>query len=278
MFVVVAAFSFQAFGSEMSASSLKRGLVPKRIRSVRTLLEDSSLARRIKESGNEEAEAVRQEAIELFDKAVEAHETGDDQKSMVFLVEAQKTLFRGVKLLGGGDSSEKKKRRDFEHRLKSVRALLEAQKRVKGEGEGDEISELIKEARARYEAGEIDKGREILDKAYEISTSTLKSARKGKTKVRSIKFDNKKDEYEFVKKFNDDYINLAEKFLKEYLKDAEVSKKAERMRNFFLKGKQLRAKADEMAAAEDYDGAIKTMDASTREIKSAIRLAGFRIF
>lgn len=283
--VLTLVMSFHAFG-EGKGSSPKERRIAQRINSVRTLIERSSLASRIIESGSQEAESLRQEALHLHSDAKKAHEAGDDAKAGALLVEAQKKLYQGVKALGAGKDDKVKKKKDFEHRLKSVRALVEAQKRVTEESEkpssekrvADEVSELIKEAMELYDAGDVDKGREALDKAYDLATSSLKGMRAGMTKVRDLKFETKEEEYEFVKRFSDDYVSLANQFIGDYLKDTEGNEKAQRMKKHFEEGMRLRVEAEKKAAEGDFEGGIETLEDSIKEIKRAIRIAGFMIF
>lgn len=273
--------------AEERGAEFKAGRIEKRLQSVKALVETSSLALRIRSSGSVEAENVRLEAEALLEEAEQAAARGDDAEAGRLLIEAQKKVFQAASLLGGGEDG-RKKRRDFEHRLKSVKALLEANRRVGGEIEetgekekrsqlAEKVASLLEEAMALYDAGDMDKGREKLDEAYAAATGSLRQMRHGMTRVRDLKFETKGEEFEFVKRYNDDYLSLADKFVSDYLKKAEDPARAEKMKKYFKRGRELRAEADKLASDGDFEKGIEALEQSTRQIKQAIRAAGFMI-
>ncbi|MGK7346476.1 MAG: hypothetical protein ACNS63_11795 [Candidatus Nitrospinota bacterium M3_3B_026] len=275
-------------GAQGRGAEFKAGRIDRRLQSVTTLVETSSLALRIRSSGSVEAENVRLEAEAVLEQAEQAAARGDDDEAGRLLIEAQKKVYQAASLLGGGPGAGEKKRRDFKHRLKSVKALLEANRRVGGEIEdtgekerrrelAERVASLLEEAMALYDAGEVGKGREKLDEAYATATSSLRKMRHGMTRVRDLKFETKEEEFEFVKRYNDDYLNLADKFVSDYLKKTEDTARAERMKKYFKRGKELRVEADGLASAGDFEKGIEALEQSTRQIKQAIRATGFMI-
>ena len=103
-----------------------------RLESIGKLIENSSAARQIEASQNTQAIAKRKEARELYAQAQEAYRKGDAQGATKLLDRAAKTMFEAVRLTEQGVVKEKQ-RADYQSRLESVQALLDAYQRISAE-------------------------------------------------------------------------------------------------------------------------------------------------
>ena len=98
-----------------------------RVAMVRTLLFESSAARRIEASENEAAQQKRAQAIELFEAA---REPGDVVEREAKLKEAVSLLYQASAAAPPSRSAEEKGRNDFARKRESLVALLEAHERI----------------------------------------------------------------------------------------------------------------------------------------------------
>lgn len=255
----------------------------RRLGSVSTLIETSSGARQIEASGNAQAQAERAKARELRQQADEAYKKGDYPTATRLLDTAAKSMFDGVRLAAPEQLMGEKKQRDFDNRMESVKALLTAQKRIsaekklgaKGADTTGKIEAQIKEAQTLAAAGKLDEGRAVLDKVYVVTKASIESMRDGDTLVRSLNFANKEEEYHYEVDRNDTHQMLVKVLLEE--KRASNPNLETMVKKYVDQAASLRGNAEGLAAKKDYDGAIKVMEDSTRELVRAIRGAGVYI-
>ncbi len=257
--------------------------IERRLKSIKALLNTSSLAKHIKAGKSKEAKELRIKALEHHKKAIAAFEEGDYDLAASLLIKAQKIMFKAVRATDFSKSSNKKKRREFDHRLKTLRALIEAHKRVsaeKGLNRADilaEVNKALDEANALVGAGKIDKGRKELDIAYDLVTVSIRSMRDGDRKARLLIFETIKDEYIFVRRYNDDYIKLVADFIEELKNNSGSPKLISRIIGYQKKAIKLRKEAQSQADSGMYEKAIKVVEESTREFKKVLRALGFPI-
>lgn len=254
----------------------------RRLQSVETLIEKSSAAKQIEASPNPDAVARRDKARALRRQAVEAFEAQDYGKSTSLLDEAAKTLFEGVRLAAPEQVTAEKKRRDFDSRMESVKALLSAQKRISAEKRSgtketeisNRIEALIREAAALAAANKLDQGRVVLDRAYAMTNISVEGLREGDTLVRSLNFATKEEEYRYEIDRNDAHKGLVKALIEEKLGASGISAMTQK---FLDQAANLRAMAEAQAKKGDYEGGIKMLEDSTRELVRAIRSAGIFI-
>ena len=177
-----------------------------RLQSVKKLIEESSAAKKIEASGNPEAEKVRQQARDLYQQALEAGKAGNEDEVKRLLGEASRTMFQAVRLVETDKSVVDKHKRDYDDRLASVTALLEAHDRImqeKGSAVDDkgELHRLVEaklsEADALKEQGKYLEARAVLDQAYAAAKVGIEQLRGGDTLVRSLNFASKEEEYQW---------------------------------------------------------------------------------
>ncbi|MDQ1315269.1 MAG: hypothetical protein QG662_1378 [Pseudomonadota bacterium] len=178
-------------------------------------------------------------------------------------------------------SGEKsKQRQDFDNRMASVEALLMAQRRIveekkggaKEKEAGDRIEALMRESAALAEAGKLDQGRVVLDRAYVMVKKDIQGLRGGETLVRTLNFASKEEEYRYEIDRNDTHTMLIDLLLKE--KRQSVAGLDEMVSNRIKQAMLLRAMAEAFAAQGDFESGIKKLEESTHEIVHAIRAAG----
>lgn len=250
-----------------------------RLNSVGTLIEQSSAARQIEVSGIPDAVAGRSQARELYRRAEEAYRAEDYPQAVRLLNEASKKMFEAVRLAKPEEVLTEKKQRDYAARLDSVKALLDALKRIateKGANQTEvvgKIENLVRQA-GKVAGGDPGHGRMLLDQAYALAKLAIESLRGGDTLVRSLNFATKEEEYLYELDRNETHRMLIKVFVVEKTAAGGADP---RLKSFVDKAEELRRSAEELAAKKEFEGAIKALEDSTQELQRAIRNAGIYI-
>lgn len=257
-----------------------RDQLERKLTSTSTLIESSTAAKQIESSGNSGAAQKRAEARQLHGKAGEALRGGDLEGSSKLLDQASRSFIEAVRLAAGDQVSADKKRADYQARLDSTRALLDAQKRIAAEkntpraGETTrQVEAMIAEADRHAQAGRLADAQRTVDQAYLTIKAAIGTLRGGETVVRSLNFATPADEYHYEIDRNDTHRMLVTMLLKDKrggTMDAMVDQAV-------ATATQLRARAEAEAARRDHSSAIRTLEESTRELVKAIRAAGVYI-
>jgi tetratricopeptide (TPR) repeat protein len=264
-----------------AALAQDRAQVERRLQSVGTLIETSSAARQIDASADPQALEKRSEARALHRRAAEAAAAGDLVAASQLLDEAARAMVSGARLANPEQVTEEKRRRDFEARAESVKALLAAQSRiVREKGGGREAQEATRSIEAQLaqaqrlaQAGRLDEARPLLDRAYLTAKVSIESLRRGDTLVRTLHFASKREEYDYELDRNDTHRMLVRVLLPDRPgADAQGPVKAA-----VEAAARLRAEAEQLAARGDYEGAIAKLEESTRALVRGIRAAGVYI-
>lgn len=274
-------------GSAASRLSTTGGQVDRaqlevRFRSVGTLIEQSSGAKQIESSGDPRALEKRAEAQKIYRAAQEAFTAEDYPKASQLLSQASLTMFQAVRLAAPEQVTAAKKKADFNARLETVKAMLDAHRRIakeKSAGPASEetnrtIEKSLAEANDLAAAGKYAEGRLVLDKAYLVAKASIASLRGGDTLVRSLNFASKEEEYHYEIDRNDTHQMLIQVLLSEKRDSADINNMVNR---FLEKAKALRAQAEEAASRKDFAAGVKLLEESTAEVVRAIRNAGIYI-
>jgi hypothetical protein len=259
-----------------------REQLERKLSSTTTLIESSSGAKQIESSGVANAAAQRTRARELHRQAGEALKAGQLEAAAKLLDDASRAMFEGVRLAAPEQLVERKQRADFDARMESTRALLDAQKRIAVEksagpraGElSKRIEALMAEAADLARGGRLADARRTLDQAYLAVKAAIGTMRDGETVVRSLNFATKEEEYHYEVDRNDTHRMLVQMLLKDKRGGAAVDTMVEQS---VAAAAQLRTQADEQASRRDHETAVKTLEQSTRELVKAIRGAGVYI-
>lgn len=264
------------------AAGAQGGGVEGRLVNVERLIESSSGASRVGSSTVPAALGAREKARELHARAVKASAGGDPAAAARLLDEASRAMFEAVRLAASPDALVRKKERDFDTRRESLEALVDALSRIAVE-KGREaqtqpvlarVTELAREAEDQRRSGRIDEGRARLDEAYDQATRAIDEMRSGDTLVRSLNFASKEEEYRYELGRNDTHRLLVEMLTREKRAQPGI----ERMVGTFVdKAVNLREQAQAQAAGGDYQGAVTTLEQSTKDYIRAIRSTGVYI-
>lgn len=282
-FLVVAALILAAAPAALHAqerTAPDAAQVEKRLTSVQTLIEKSSAARQIDSSGDAASRERQGKARELHREAEAAYRAGDLVRASTLLDEASKQMFVGVRSAAPEQLAQDKARRDFDERMKSTRALLDALKRISDEkGLGADGRTLVASiesgiAQAVSQAGTSDyvRARASLDQSYLVAKAAIGGLRGGDTLVRSLNFASKEEEFHYEVDRNDTHRMLVTLLVEEKKVAAQGT-----LKQFVDAAVRLRAEAQQTAGRGDYPGAIRLLEDSTRELVRAIRSAGIYI-
>jgi hypothetical protein len=250
-----------------------------RVAMVRTLLFESSAARRIENSEDEPAKLKRQQAISIFEEAIIP---GDIDSRKAKLNDAVALLYASAALVSDNSGSDQKYRQDLDRRQRSLDALLVAHERIMEEkGTADKHTLLLADIDVDTRAVEtllaenkIDQAREHLDRAYEKTRLSVEQSREGETLLRELKFETPKDEFQYELDRNDTHRMLLTVLLQEKMKNERVK---DRVHSFVEEADKLRESATDQASDERFEEAIKLLEHSTAELVKAIRGAGVYI-
>lgn len=259
-----------------------RSQLERKLTSTRTLIETSSGAKQIEASGEPTAAAERNRARELHARAGDALRSDQLESASKLLDEASRAMFAGVRKASADQVSGRKERADFDARMLSTRALLEAQKRVAAEKNSGQparevstrVEKLLVEANDQARSGLLGDARRTLDQAYMAVKASAIGLRDGDTVVRSLNFATKADEYHYEIDRNDTHRMLVDMLLKEKRGMASVGTMVDQA---LAAAATLRSQAESEAARRDHEAAVKTLEQSTRELVKAIRGAGVYI-
>ena len=260
-----------------------REQIERRVQSVGTLIESSSAARQIESSGVSAAREKRDNARLMHREANATLRGGDLAAATKLLDLAAREMMAGARLAKPEQVNGEKARRDFDARLESAQALLAAQQRITQEkSAGREaqdatrsIEQQIAQAQKLAAQERITEARALLDRAYLTARVSIESLRRGDTLVRSLIFTSKREEFDYEIDRNETHRMLINVLLSER-KDAGGAMPPA-MQAFVDQAAALRKDADAQARRGDHEGAIKTLEASTRELVRAIRAGGIYI-
>ena len=248
-----------------------------RINSVKTLIEKSSGARRVAMAGNPDAVALQDHARAFLHDAQVAHKRGNGEAAKKFLSKASQAMFQAMRKADGGASGAAKQANDFKRRLESVKVLLSAHQRIskekkQGKTTNAKIQKALDVAVHLKRKGNLAEARSKLDEAYILAKLGIERMRRGDTLVRSLHFESKEEEYHYEIDRNDTHQMLVSMLLSNKPKSSKAM-----AARFVKKAKDIRQKAEKMAAKKEFDQAVTALEKSTKELVRAIRSAGVYI-
>ena len=280
--VVLALFLAVAGASAQTPLPPDREQLERKLTSTSTLIESSSGARQIESSGVAAAGERRHRARELHRQAAAALQAGQMEVAARLLDYSSRAMFDGVRLSAPEQIAGPKQRTDFDARMDSTRALLEAQKRIAAEKNAGpragelslRIGTLMTEAGELARTGHLVEGRRTLDEAYLAVRAAIGGMRSGETMVRSLNFANKEEEYRYEIDRNDTHRMLVQVLLKDKRGGDAIDVMVDQA---VAAAATLRTQAEAQASRREHEAAVKTLEESTRELVQAIRSAGVYI-
>ena len=279
MTLAVIVLTFAGGSSTLASAADNVDSMESRDKLVRTLLFESSAARKVELSGNEAAMAKHAEAKKIFEAASkhEYVELREEQYNRAVAL-----LYEAASLATSATDSDEKTRRDFDNRQQSLDALLTAHERIMDEKNSVAIHDTLLEeiaadrmaAEALVAEGKVAEAKLHIDRAYIATKLSVERARKGETLLRELSFETPKDEYEYELDRNDTHRMLLKVLLDEKMKNERIR---DRVDQFVQVSEELRGQAFAFAHNKEYKLAIETMEKSTKELVKAIRSAGVYI-
>lgn len=281
--LVRAALLLAGLGAGLPAGAQDADQLARRLASVATLIDSSSVARQIDASGEGAARGKRDSARLIHREAAMAWRAGDAANAARLLDQATREMMDGARLAKPEQVAAEKSRRDDAARLDSVRALLGAQQRISQEKGAPpqaaeatrSIEQQLAQAQQLAAAGRLDAARLAIDRAYLAARVSIETLRRGDTLVRSLHFATPREEYDYELDRNETHRMLVEVVLADR-KDASGAMPAG-MQAFVDRAGALRGTADTQARDGDHAGAVRTLEAATRELVRAIRAGGLYI-
>ncbi len=252
------------------------------VKFVEKLLTVSSAAQKVRASNDPSVQSLYRAANELYQRALKAMEQDDRDAAGEALFYSTETMFRAVRLINNDNNTYSKEKEDFQRRLDSVNALLDALERVSAEkgtmGEAEKIRSMatteIASAELMMEHGQPFSARKTLDAVYVEVKTAISGLRSGDTLVRSLHFETKKEEYLYELDRNDTHKMLVTLLLDEKMKNSSTKKRIEK---YLAKAEELRKQAEQLASEGKYEEAISVCEDSTKQYVRAIRNSGFYI-
>lgn len=170
---------------------------------------------------------------------------------------------------------------DYETKLRSINALLEAQQRIADEKAGAEqkmqmkrtVTALLNSAHDYASSNDYKNALQTLNQAYQIITASIEQLRGGETLVRALHFETPEEEYHYELDRNDTYQMLIHMLVE----DKKTMQLTGRVQQFLDQANALRKLGETQARDGDFSDAIRSLEQSTRNLIFAMRNAGFFI-
>lgn len=269
-------FTLLAGSAELQAAAVDR------LPNIGRLLNQSSGARQVINSSNSDALKKRQQALDLYRKAQEKIDSGDEAAATDLLNQSAWLMFDAIRLATPTSLGEGKKIDNYAQRRESVIALQDAFNRISDENHetevrskvNDQLSALIGQADNLLQQGKNANARIEIDKAYHLLKVTIESIRSGQTLVRSLHFKSKQEEYLYEIDRNDTHSMLVGLLVDEKSKSEAIKNIVS---EFVGQAQLLRQQAEAYAAQDEHEQAIEILEQSTRQLVRAIRSAGIYI-
>ena len=215
---------------------------------------------------------------------------GDYSGGLTALNDAYMKVRAAVYAIRGGQTlgelsnyadSDSPARNDYESKLRSINALLDAQQRIADEKAATvekqklkrTVTALLNTARDYASTDNYQQALMTANQAYTIIASSIEQLRGGETLVRTLHFETPEQEYHYELDRNDTYSMLIHRLVEEN-KTMIITP---RVRQFMDQANALRALAEKQANSGDFTTAIKSLEQSTRNLIFAMRNAGFFI-
>jgi len=249
---------------------------------VHKLLYESTAAKNIRSSENEQALRVHDKAKLLYREAKEAKSAGDTQRQQELLRNAKLTFFQAARFAQSNHIEQQDIEQSYHKRLESTRVLLSALQRI-SEEKGvinvftdvePKVRKRLLAAQAAYRSANLQQAEKLAREAYLTVRRSIINLRDGDTLIHTLHFASAKEEYEYELKRNDTHNLLLDVVFKNIT--SSLSDKT-RVTQFLDKSISLRLQAEQQAHTTQYKSAIKILEKSTQQIIRAIRVAGIYI-
>lgn len=262
----------------------------KRLGSIKALLDAHERA--AKEKGKSEISVkLRSETATLLRGADQHTRAGEYEEALNQANLAYAAVKQALNELRGGETlgqiaavstdSTARQNEDYETRLRSINALLDAYQRIASEKSqvsqskalNEQVNALLGKASRAAATRKYEDANSALKVAYEQVRDALEKLRGGETLVRTLNFATPEDEYRYELDRNETYRMLITMLIEEK-KTINIDA---RVQQFLDEAGAYRKKAEMEAGNGDYAQGIKIMEQSTRSLIQAMRNAGIFI-
>jgi hypothetical protein len=245
---------------------------------VNKLIESSSGARQVEESGLQSAIKAREEARQLYEQAQASSNTANPEEVEALLTAASKKMFDATRL-ASESLSEEKEVTDLARLERSVDALVKALAQIEEENTIDfdfmkvatQVEGYKSKAAEMALNHQMDGARAMMAQAHDVLKAAIEEVRGGETLIKSIHFDSVEEEYAYELDRNDTHRMLVTILTEQ---DSGSPAKSKMIKDLTTKAQALRAEADGHAANKDLKSAMQSLDASTRQLIRVIRISG----
>jgi hypothetical protein len=238
----------------------------------------SSSAVRIEQSENDEAKEQLQTARDKYKQARQAQSDGDFEKSERLANEAIRLVTSAaMKVPNKVDDHEVQKRRyrdllaqidtyrNWEHQSSSLD--------VETQSEMDNALMEIENAAKLAANNDYMKANEFLSMALNIVIKAKNSSLKERTFSYDLNFETPIEEYKYELSRNDDYVRLIAVAITQKQPSAGIQSLMDR---FVQKSSVLRHDAETQYEQKQFESAVATMQESTNQLVSALKIVGVR--
>ncbi|VAX15479.1 hypothetical protein MNBD_NITROSPINAE01-751 [hydrothermal vent metagenome] len=264
----------------------KPKLTAKKIQQKMTFVESSvktsPTVKRIRESGNEEAIAILDKAVALFDNSRTALEAEDLKKADKLLNDAIKEAGKASRMAGKGERDIELEKEDFASHKKSISNSLAAIERLVKEKPDAKVKGEYKDGKALFEEGlklaEENKYREAnkkLAQARTLVNDAMKKLRDKDTVTMTLEFDSPADEYKYV---HDRYLSYATLVDVVGKQKKPNKRKKTKIDQFVAESADLMRSAVKLAENDEFEEAVKVADTANKTIAKGLRLLGVMVF
>ena len=253
-----------------------------RFESVEKLLMYSSAAEQVIESDDHKALEIREQALQMFQMAKEAHQRGEHQNASQLLNAAAGKLFEAVRMVSQDGIERQKAADDLPGKRASVEALMEAHGRVSEEKGlqkvhktlASTVDEKLQMADRQLAEGHEKSASRTIQEAYLLVKASLGNLRGGDTLVRELKFETPEEEYLYELDRNDTHNMLVVLLLN----NKDINPSLKKLSEPYLdEAEDFRKKADKQASRKKFEAATDSLEKSTTQLVRAIRAAGVYI-
>jgi hypothetical protein len=268
------------------AVKASRQLVEQKEALVRRLLSDSPAARRIESSGNAEARKYLAGAQESYAQALRSIKSNDIGGADRQLNDATWSIGKARQLAPDPQARGVEQRVRYAQMLQSVESLrisyqrhLQRSKRHAPDVEvNDErlvtVARLVEYAKSLSNSERVAQANRALGNAEQTLMVGLSQILGTGTVEYTQRFETPAEEYAYELERNLSYADLIPIALSEFRPGSEAIREVQR---FLDNNRQLRERAQELAAKKDHGAALKTLRRGTAYLQSALAAAGLRV-
>lgn len=242
----------------------------------------SASAQKIAGGDNVTAQELLARANERAEQALQSYNRGDMQIAETRLSEAFRAYTEALGALRakGAESSELKQlnaglRDEIRAYLQAFdEALLARGPSAAGLLNRGRVNELLDQARHIEEDGDPRTAQGYLKEAYNMATAALARIRENETVVYNLDFRTPADEYRYEQNRHQSYTML----VTQLRQSSELGEQALRLAQRYQdEGGQLRREAEALAAAGQFEAAIKTMEEANKRLVRSLQMMGLSL-